>query len=50
MPSAYARVDLVEWEGNPVIMELEMIEPELFLRRSAEGLQRFAQVLKTALF
>jgi len=49
MPSVYARVDLVEWEGNPVIMELEMIEPELFLRRSAEGLQRFAQVLKTAL-
>ena len=49
-PAAYARVDLVEWEGNPVIMELEMIEPELFLRRSAEGLQRFAQVLKTALF
>jgi glutathione synthase/RimK-type ligase-like ATP-grasp enzyme len=47
--AAYARVDLVEWEGNPVIMELEMIEPELFLRRSPEGLQRFAQVLKSAL-
>jgi len=50
IPAAYARVDLVEWEDNLVIMELEMIEPELFLRRSAEGLQRFAQVLKTALF
>jgi len=47
--TAYARVDLVEWEGNPVVMELEMIEPELFLRRSPEGLQRFAQVLKAAL-
>ena len=37
MPATYARVDLVEWEGNPVVMELEMIEPELFLRRSPEG-------------
>lgn len=48
-PTAYGRVDLVEWEGNPVIMELELIEPELFLRRSPEGLQRFAGVLKAAL-
>jgi glutathione synthase/RimK-type ligase-like ATP-grasp enzyme len=47
-PAAYARVDLVEWQGDPVVMELELIEPELFLRRSAEGLQRFAQVLRAA--
>jgi Prokaryotic glutathione synthetase, ATP-grasp domain len=49
MPTAYARVDLVEWEGNPVIMELEFIEPELFLRRSPDGLRRFARGLKSAL-
>jgi glutathione synthase/RimK-type ligase-like ATP-grasp enzyme len=48
-PAAYARVDLVEWEGDPVLMELEMIEPELFLRRSPEGLRRFALGLKSAL-
>jgi len=47
--AAYARVDLVEWEGKPVVMELEVIEPELFLRRSPEGLRRFALGLKAAL-
>ena len=47
--SAYARVDLVEWEGSPVVMELELIEPELFLRHSPEGLRRFAEVLALAL-
>jgi glutathione synthase/RimK-type ligase-like ATP-grasp enzyme len=48
-PTAYARVDLVEWEGKPVVMELEAIEPEVFLRRSPEGLRRFALELKSAL-
>jgi glutathione synthase/RimK-type ligase-like ATP-grasp enzyme len=48
-PSAYARVDLVEFEGNPVIMELELIEPELFLRRSPGAVQRFARLLKATL-
>jgi glutathione synthase/RimK-type ligase-like ATP-grasp enzyme len=41
----YARVDLVTYGGDPAIMELELIEPELFLRRSTEGLQRFAELL-----
>jgi glutathione synthase/RimK-type ligase-like ATP-grasp enzyme len=34
-PWLYARVDLVEADGGPVLMELELIEPDLFL--TAEG-------------
>jgi glutathione synthase/RimK-type ligase-like ATP-grasp enzyme len=30
-PVAYGRVDLVELPGGPAVMELELIEPELFL-------------------
>jgi len=30
-PWLYARVDLVETDGGPVLMELELIEPDLFL-------------------
>ena len=42
-PWVYARVDLVETEAGPVLMELELIEPDLFLSpgsaaRLAEGL------------
>ena len=42
-PWLYARVDLVETETGPVLMELELIEPDLFLTpaaatRLAEGL------------
>lgn len=44
-PTIYARVDLVTWRGEPVVMELELIEPELFLRRSAEGLRRCAEAV-----
>jgi glutathione synthase/RimK-type ligase-like ATP-grasp enzyme len=42
-PWVYARVDLVETDRGPVLMELELIEPDLFLTpggasRLAEGL------------
>ena len=42
-PWLYARVDLVETDAGPVLMELELIEPDLFLTpaaavRLAEGL------------
>lgn len=33
-PVHAARVDLVRMDGDPVVMELELIEPELFLRRA----------------
>lgn len=31
----FARVDLVLWENNPVLIELEIIEPELFVTEKA---------------
>ena len=36
-PWVYARVDLVETEAGPVLMELELIEPDLFLTPAAAG-------------
>lgn len=39
----YGRVDLVEGpDGEPLVMELELIEPELFFRFSAEAVERMA--------
>jgi glutathione synthase/RimK-type ligase-like ATP-grasp enzyme len=43
-PVAYARVDLVQTAAGPVVMELELIEPELFFRnapRAADLLARW---------
>jgi glutathione synthase/RimK-type ligase-like ATP-grasp enzyme len=45
----YARFDLVEWRGEPVLMELELIEPELFLRFSRQSVTEFARHLREAL-
>jgi hypothetical protein len=42
-PWLYARVDLVETEGGPLLMELELIEPDLFL--TSEGAARLAEAL-----
>jgi glutathione synthase/RimK-type ligase-like ATP-grasp enzyme len=42
-PWLYARVDLVETDGGPVLMELELIEPDLFL--TPEGAARLAEAL-----
>lgn len=44
----YARVDLVELEGIPTVMELELIEPSLFLGVSGT-VGRFAQVVAEVL-
>lgn len=44
----YARVDLVDLAG-PVVMELELVEPELFLRRAAGSADRYAAAIKAAL-
>ncbi len=42
----FARVDFVkDDDGNPVLMELEMVEPSLFLGYSEGALERFADVL-----
>lgn len=45
-PTAYARVDLVEFDDKPAVMEIELIEPELFLGVSAHAAERFADVLQ----
>lgn len=46
---AYARVDLVDVDGQPTLMELELIEPDLFLRLGPGSLARFADVLEAHL-
>ena len=45
----YARVDLVEHEGVPTVMELELIEPDLFLRLDEHALERFVDVIEAQL-
>lgn len=42
---AYARIDLVTTPEGPVLMEAELIEPELFLRFADGAAGRFADVL-----
>lgn len=42
---AYARIDLVATPDGPVLMEAELIEPELFLRFDPAAAGRFADVL-----
>ncbi len=42
----YARVDLIRYKNSDVIMELEIIEPELFLKNSKEGIKRLAHLIK----
>ena len=44
-PVRYARVDLVEVDGAPHLMELELIEPDLHLRTAPAALDRFARLL-----
>ncbi len=48
-PWLYARVDLVDGASGVRLMELEMIEPDLFLRHHAEAPARFAAAILTRL-
>lgn len=41
----YARVDLVDVDGVPTLMELEVIEPDLFLRLDDAALGRFTSAV-----
>ena len=43
---AYARADFVEVEGQPTLMELELIEPDLFLRLAPGSVSRFADCVE----
>ncbi len=46
---AYARVDLVETVTGPVVMELELVEPFLFLTEDPDAVGRFASAFLTEL-
>ena len=46
--TAYARVDLVQVNGSAAVMELEAIEPQLFLDHDPDAAARFATHLATA--
>ena len=49
-PATYARVDMIEADdGTFRIMELELIEPALWLQHAPDGGQAFAQAVKAAL-
>jgi hypothetical protein len=41
----YARVDVVPWAGRLHLMELELVEPELFFRHEPSAAERFAEAL-----
>jgi glutathione synthase/RimK-type ligase-like ATP-grasp enzyme len=41
----YARVDVVDTARGPVLMELELIEPDLFLALAPEAAERLASAL-----
>jgi glutathione synthase/RimK-type ligase-like ATP-grasp enzyme len=47
--TTYARVDMVDYNGVPTLMELEVIEPELFLGRRAVSAAILADILKKQL-
>jgi glutathione synthase/RimK-type ligase-like ATP-grasp enzyme len=48
-PTTYARVDVVDGgDGRPVVMEVELIEPTLFLPLAPDAAVRFAAVLRAA--
>ncbi|WP_082093377.1 ATP-grasp domain-containing protein [Demequina sediminicola] len=48
-PLPYARVDLLPTEDGPVILELELIEPSLFLQVSDGAAERAAQAIRRCL-
>ena len=45
----YARVDVVESGRGPLLMELELIEPELYFLHAPEGAHRMAREIVTRL-
>jgi hypothetical protein len=44
-PLLYARVDFVQWQGEPALMEVELIEPSLYFAFDEESPRRFAAAL-----
>lgn len=48
-PLLYARVDGIDSDGRLVLIELELIEPQLFLQMAAAAPQRFAEAVAAIL-
>lgn len=44
-PAAYARIDFVMRSDTPLLIELELIEPELFLANHEAAAQKLAQII-----
>ena len=44
-PAIYARVDIVLTEAAPLLMEIEVLEPDLFVTHDAAAADRFASAL-----
>ena len=44
-PPLYARVDAAQLDGKLVLMELEMIEPQLFLRLHDPAVNQFISAI-----
>ncbi len=39
----FARVDIIDWQKAPVVSELELIEPDLFLTLDSDAPRKFAR-------
>jgi glutathione synthase/RimK-type ligase-like ATP-grasp enzyme len=48
-PLLYARVDLVPGPSGPVVMELEVVEPDLFFGHAAGSAERMAEAIRQRL-
>ena len=48
-PLLYARVDLVEGADGPLVLELELVEPSLFLGRAPGAAERLAAAIAARL-
>ena len=48
-PLLYARVDLIETQGGPLLVELEVLEPELFFRLGPDSAEKFASAVASRL-
>jgi glutathione synthase/RimK-type ligase-like ATP-grasp enzyme len=46
---SYARVDFIEVQGQATLMELELIEPDLFLRTSPGAVERCVGMVESRL-
>lgn len=41
----FVRVDIVDWKQKPLLSELELIEPELYLNSNPSAAERFAKII-----